>query len=71
MANKQDRITRAAAALSTYRDLAGGWGPEEDSFTDLLTDLMHLVDELLLDREIGRTFDNMLDNARKHYSAER
>lgn len=71
MSKKQDRITRAAAALSTYRGLAGGWGPEEDSITDLLTDLMHLVDSLLLDREIGRTFDNMLDNARKHYNAER
>lgn len=71
MANKQDRITRAAAALSTYRELAGGWGPEEESITDLLTDLMHLVDALLLDREIGRTFDNMLETARVHYTAER
>ena len=48
MSKKQDRITRAAAALSTYRELAGGWGPEEESITDLLADLMHLVDELLL-----------------------
>lgn len=70
MSKKQDRITRAAAALSTYRELAGGWGPEEESITDLLADLMHLVDSLLLDREIGRTFDNMLDTARLHYSAE-
>jgi hypothetical protein len=71
MANRQDRIARAAAALSTYRELSGGWGPEEESLTDLLTDLMHLVDELLVDREIGRTFDDMLGTARMHYGDER
>lgn len=70
MASRQERITRAAAALSTYRELSGGWGPEEESITDLLADLMHLVDSMLVDREIGRTFDDLLGTARMHYAAE-
>jgi len=64
MANRGNHNTRAVAALVEYG------GDREESLTDLLTDLMHYVGELRRDREIGRTFDELLGTARMHYAAE-
>jgi hypothetical protein len=54
---------RAHVAILAYLEIPG---VDEDSFfTDLLCDLMHWVDH-----NYHPTFDEALDNARRHYEAE-
>lgn len=62
-----DRIERARGALDYYSENSGsGYSePDETIVTDLLADLMHLAAE---DGEFD--FDDALDSARMHFSAE-
>ena len=64
------RIARATAAVDAYYKQCG-WGDYEEVLGDMLADLMHYVDALRVDREIGSVeFDDLLDTARMHYRAE-
>jgi len=65
-----NRVSRGRIALNAYR-ARNTWGDDDENLTNLLADLMHLVDAMLLDREIGNTFDSLLDSARMHYNAEK
>ncbi len=67
MTDQEKRIARAQAAIKGY----DSWGSYEEIISDLLADLMHYVDALRQDREVGDfTFDNLLDTARMHYTHE-
>jgi len=67
-----NRVSRGRTAFNAYRASLETWGGDDDeNLTDLLADLMHLVDAMLLDREIGNTFDSLLDSARMHHNAEK
>ncbi len=68
---QEERIARATVAYAAYRKSVGTWGSDEEVLSDLLADLMHLVDALLLDREIGEGFDDLMDRARMNYEAEK
>jgi len=62
-------VNRAEIAYGAYR-MAAGWGSHEEVISDMLADLMHLVDSLTLDREIGEDFDTLLQSAARNYNAE-
>jgi hypothetical protein len=64
---QQQRIVRAKTAIEAYAALSGG-GSWDEVFSDLLADLMHYAD--WLPSESGVVFDDALDTARMHYTAE-
>lgn len=70
MIARDDSIERADRVLDYYRGIAGR-GDDRETISDLLTDLMHLVERLNSDRIISETFDALADNARYHYEYER
>ena len=62
-----ERIARACKAiLAAYDDDL----TMDESVTDLLTDLMHVVDYMINNDGMSRSFDVCLDLARMHYRAE-
>lgn len=63
-------IARAEPAVASYHQVVG-WGSYEEILSDLLADLMHLVDALQTDREIGESFDQLLARAEMNYTAEK
>lgn len=71
MTDAEKAISRATDIYRSYRRSGGGWGSYEEQTADMLADIMHYVDSLITDREIGETFDQLLDTARMHYEAEK
>jgi hypothetical protein len=62
----QKRVMWAESALDLFRQVTGmlGEDDDEDAFSDLLADLMHVADAC------GYDFENALKWARIHYEAE-
>jgi hypothetical protein len=69
--DREKALVRASMVSKAYREQVGAWGSDEEVLSDLLADLMHLVDALLVDREIGEGFDDLLGTARMNYEAEK
>lgn len=66
-----ERAERAQAALDAYIQHTGD-RPDESHFSDLLCDLMHLMDRDLSTKERGDTsFDQELERGRRNYMEER
>lgn len=73
------RATFACVGLKAYADRVGDeHEPFEATISDLLSDLMHLVDALHKGGSMqddywpdGNTFDDILDHARRRYTEER
>lgn len=70
LSRAEKAIARAEVATAAYRK-AGAWGSNEEVLSDLLADLMHYVDALQVDRELGESFDELLTTARTNYEAEK
>lgn len=68
LSSQEKAVARAVVAYTAYRKST--WGSDEEVLSDLLADLMHFVDTLLVDREIGESFDYLLLTARRNYAAE-
>lgn len=68
-----DMIERAVDRASTVMEAYVSSGSYEELIGDLLTDLMHYVDSLRVDREIDPhvTFGSLLNTASMHYDAEK
>lgn len=69
MSDIEKAVARAQVATKAFYD-GGGWGSYEEVLSDLLADLMHYVDALESDREIGESFNDLLSRARMNYLAE-
>ena len=64
---QEDRIERATVALDAYRDCTGL--DDREAISDLLADLMHLVDHIWGDLD-QPNFEDLLDTAEMHYQEE-
>jgi hypothetical protein len=60
---QQRRLQRAKTAVEAYALLSGG-GSFEETFSDLLADLMHYADYIDID------FDDVLDTGVSNYTIE-
>lgn len=69
MNESEKAVARASTAVKAYID-AGAWGSYDEILGDLLADLMHYVDALIVDREIEGEFDHLIGIATMHYQAE-
>lgn len=69
MSDTSKAVARAEALVAAYVN-GGGWGDNEEVLTDILADLMHYAANLESNREIGCSFDTLLDTAARHYAHE-
>lgn len=69
---QEDRIIRAKTAVEAYAgSVRGDFMSHDEVISDLLADLMHLVDHLDLVETEGQDFDDLIARAEMNYTEEK